>query len=603
MNEPTKNKGQFLAETSSSAFADDSRRRTMNTEGMQVPPPYQTFPVQQAQNLPPMYYEQPYSPPPSFPAGQVLPASYAPSPQPPQYAAPQNPQLPPPQVPQLPSASAGQFSAEGQSAAPILTGGQGFSAGQPVAPPLTSDQGFPGGPSVVPNLTSGQGFSVGYPVAPQLTGGQGTPAGQPVAPNLTGGPYMPPSYTHPVAPHLTQTQYAYAPPANYYRPAVVLTPEQVNERMFKIHSSKVGLTLMADYGLMLVVLIAVMVIGLVGYALMKDSYFSWLDQESVMTNLMMFGMGLAAIVGNMVPAAAHGHKWKIGLTQPFRGEKLSAGFVLAALLTALGLNTAWGYVYYYCREIFYNDLFHITPPPDEVYTPENLSLVGMIMLLVWTCIVAPITEEYLFRGVIMRTLSKHSVGFGIVASAFVFGMMHGNMAQTPMAFLIGLVLGYVAAKSGNIRQTIFLHFVNNCVASIPQAVNYFCPQFDELLETVYFYFDIFEMVFAAGALLYFFVTRHNGIKARTARLASSGVATVAKAEAAWSKLEIPEEKRRSEFPYIKHKFGKFITAGGMVFFLCVMILSIVLSALTPFLKEWMENMSQQIGCIIIPNVN
>ena len=170
-------------------------------------------------------------------------------------------------------------------------------------------------------------------------------------------------------------------------------------------------------------------------------------------------------------------------------------------------------------------------------------------------------------------------------------MMHGNMAQTPMAFLIGLVLGYVAAKSGSIRQTIFLHFVNNCLASIPQAVNYFCPQFNEWLETVYFYLDIFEMVFAAGALLYFFVTRHNGLKARTARLASSDVVAVAKAEAAWSKLEIPAEKCRSEFPYIKHKFGKFITSGGMIFFLCVMILSIVLSALMPFLTEWMQSVS------------
>ena len=589
MNEPTKKEGEYLAETSSPAFADDSGRRTMNTEGMQVPPPYQTFPVQQVQNLPPMYYAQPYSPPPSFPAGQALPASYTPSPQPPQYAAQQNPPLPPPQVPQLPPASA----------APDLTGGQGFSAGQPVAPNLTGGQGFSAGQPVAPNLTGSQGFSAGQPAAPNLTGGQGTSAGYPVAPNLTGGSYMPPSYAHPVTPDLTQSQYGYAPPANYYRPVAVLTPEQVNEKMFKIHSSKVGLTLMADYGLMLVVIIAVMAVGLIGYGLMKDSLFPDLDEGSVITNLMMFGMGLAAIVGNMVPAAAHGHKWKIGFTQPFRGEKLSAGFVLAALLTALGLNTAWGYVYYFCRDFFYNDLLHMAPPPDEIYTPENLSLVGMIMMLVWTCLVAPVTEEYLFRGVILRTLSKHSVGFGIVASAFVFGMMHGNMAQTPMAFLIGLVLGYVAAKSGNIRQTIFLHFVNNCFASLPQAVNYFCPGFNGWVETAYFYLDIFEMLFAAGALLYFFVTRHKGLKARASRLASSDVTAVAKAEAAWRRLEIPEEKRRPAFPYIKNKFGKFVTSGGMIFFLCVMVLSIVLSALTPFLTEWMLRMSQQIECIVL----
>ena len=597
MNQSTKNEGTYssgtqqIVEAAPSAFADDSERRTMNTEGMQVPPPYQTFPVQPVQNLPPMYYAQPYSPVPPSAAGQAVPASYTSYPQPPQYAAPQNPQLPPPQVSQLPPASAGQ------PVAPNLTGGQSFSEGQPVAPNLTGGRGFSEGQPVAPNLTGGRGFSEGQSVAPVLTDGQGFSGAQSVAPNLTAGQYMPPQYAYPVAPNLTQAQYSYGPPANYYRPAVILTPEQVNEKMFKVHSSKVGLTLMADYGLMIVVMIVVMVVGLIGYHLMKDSYFAWLDEESVMSNLMMFGMGLAAIVGNMVPAAAHGRKWKIGFTQPFRGEKLSPGFVLAALMTALGLNTAWGYVYYYCREFFYNDLFHITPPADEIYTPESLSLVGMIMLLVWTCIVAPVTEEYLFRGVIMRTLSKHSVGFGIVASAFVFGMMHGNMAQTPMAFLIGLVLGYVAAKSGSIRQTIFLHFVNNCLASVPQAVNYFCPQFNGWVDTAYFYLEIFELVFAAGALLYFFVTRHKGLKARAARLASSGTAAVAKAEAAWNRLEIPEEKRRPAFPYIKHRFGKFITSGGMIFFICVMILSIVLTALLPLLTEWMMDVSQQIGCI------
>ena len=61
-------------------------------------------------------------------------------------------------------------------------------------------------------------------------------------------------------------------------------------------------------------------------------------------------------------------------------------------------------------------------------------------------ILAPITEELLFRGLILRTMEPFGKKFAIFTSAFLFGMFHGNLPQAPFAFAVGLVLGYTAME-------------------------------------------------------------------------------------------------------------------------------------------------------------
>lgn len=75
---------------------------------------------------------------------------------------------------------------------------------------------------------------------------------------------------------------------------------------------------------------------------------------------------------------------------------------------------------------------------------------------------APIAEEILFRGVVMRGLRPFGKRFAVVASALLFGLFHGNIVQSPYAFAVGLVLGYTAMEY-NILWAMVLHMVNNLV--------------------------------------------------------------------------------------------------------------------------------------------
>ena len=83
-------------------------------------------------------------------------------------------------------------------------------------------------------------------------------------------------------------------------------------------------------------------------------------------------------------------------------------------------------------------------------------------LFLYAGILAPITEEILFRGLIQRSLMPYGKKFAIFCSALTFGIFHGSPIQSPYAFIVGLVLGYVAAEY-SILWAMVLHMINNLV--------------------------------------------------------------------------------------------------------------------------------------------
>jgi len=82
-------------------------------------------------------------------------------------------------------------------------------------------------------------------------------------------------------------------------------------------------------------------------------------------------------------------------------------------------------------------------------------------------IFAPIFEEWLCRGMVLRgLLANLKPGWAIVVSALFFAVIHANPWQALNAFIIGVVMGYVYYKTGNLWLTMLMHFVNNGTAVI-----------------------------------------------------------------------------------------------------------------------------------------
>ena len=82
-------------------------------------------------------------------------------------------------------------------------------------------------------------------------------------------------------------------------------------------------------------------------------------------------------------------------------------------------------------------------------------------------IIAPLTEEVIFRGLILRgLLGRWKPWTAITVSAALFALMHFNPAQTPVALGLGLLLGWIYVRTRSLGLCMLGHAVNNS-ASFP----------------------------------------------------------------------------------------------------------------------------------------
>jgi len=81
------------------------------------------------------------------------------------------------------------------------------------------------------------------------------------------------------------------------------------------------------------------------------------------------------------------------------------------------------------------------------------------------CVLAPVLEEMLFRGIILRAfLHQYSRSKAIIASAMLFGLAHLNMYQFVGAYFIGLLGGWIYERTRSLLPCIALHgFYNTSV--------------------------------------------------------------------------------------------------------------------------------------------
>ncbi len=108
-----------------------------------------------------------------------------------------------------------------------------------------------------------------------------------------------------------------------------------------------------------------------------------------------------------------------------------------------------------------------------------------ILMVVYTVVIAAVTEELLCRGVLLRAFSVKSTAFALFASSLLFGVMHGNFNQMFNGFLLGLVIGYAALKSRSLWLPILLHMCANGHAMLLGFFEYKLGESFALPETVY----------------------------------------------------------------------------------------------------------------------
>ena len=104
---------------------------------------------------------------------------------------------------------------------------------------------------------------------------------------------------------------------------------------------------------------------------------------------------------------------------------------------------------------------------DLVNSTEEMILDTPVWLLTLVVvIIGPIVEELIFRKWMIDRLGAYGDVSAILFTSVLFGLAHGNFFQCAYSFLLGLVLGYMYTRTGNILYPMALHMLTNLLGSV-----------------------------------------------------------------------------------------------------------------------------------------
>lgn len=111
---------------------------------------------------------------------------------------------------------------------------------------------------------------------------------------------------------------------------------------------------------------------------------------------------------------------------------------------------------------------------DESYFPEDIEKMESMYGPMSKCIpgviagviLAPIAEEILYRGILLRGMLKMRwyPWIAIPMSALLFSIMHGTTYQTIDIFPFGIIVGWLYWRTKSLYPGIFMHIVNDAIA-------------------------------------------------------------------------------------------------------------------------------------------
>jgi membrane protease YdiL (CAAX protease family) len=145
---------------------------------------------------------------------------------------------------------------------------------------------------------------------------------------------------------------------------------------------------------------------------------------------------------------------RLPLRDTFRLKPVSMGTAVGSILIGF---TCWPIVAA-AVTLLEKPLNLIGPYPPS---PVPAGVLESVLYALTFIVVAPLTEEPIYRGFILRAWLRRGTLAGILLSGFLFGLVHSQIAALlPITFL-GIVLGMLSHRSGSIVNTILAHAAYN----------------------------------------------------------------------------------------------------------------------------------------------
>ncbi|MGE7879628.1 CPBP family intramembrane glutamic endopeptidase [Peribacillus muralis] len=134
---------------------------------------------------------------------------------------------------------------------------------------------------------------------------------------------------------------------------------------------------------------------------------------------------------------------------------------------------------------------------------ENISFFSIIMI----GFSVAISEEMLFRGILLKQYQKMNIKPSIILSALIFSLYHMTVGNLVFTFVIGISLSLVTIYTGSIVPAIFYHFLVNEIMRI-------IMHFPEKVTETYFKVMVSPITTITGLILFLSISTYLFIKIR-----------------------------------------------------------------------------------------
>jgi membrane protease YdiL (CAAX protease family) len=210
--------------------------------------------------------------------------------------------------------------------------------------------------------------------------------------------------------------------------------------------------------------------------------FAWLSAAGASLALQLGANALVSEIGLTLPLVAVLVYYRIDLREGLGLGRFRLGPTLWSLLTIAGAG------------VLLDELMHLAVTALPSLRSGGLDAVGSaiasativesLILLVPLALLPGLCEEALCRGLVLRgllTRFQSSRGWvAILLSALFFGLLHIDRLHAPIAALMGLVLGFIALRTGSLWAPIICHVVNNAVSLLTPALG--GPSLSQVLD-------------------------------------------------------------------------------------------------------------------------
>jgi len=240
---------------------------------------------------------------------------------------------------------------------------------------------------------------------------------------------------------------------------------KVIKKLIKKDFNKLGITLLMQElianGVVFVVMIGIMIMQMVINPNTSEEQLKKIVQEPSFLGT----ISIIAVVIAFIPILIYRRKKFFQYDLKVENKKFTLKTVILGCIILLSVNNMLG-LFVEGLEFGLN-----TIGLTAISALENLEVLNQstISMLIYACIIAPIFEEFIYRGAVLRSLEKYGRWFAILVSAILFGMMHGNFYQIFMAIGVGIILGYLATEY-SIKLTIILHMINNTFVEVTSQI-------------------------------------------------------------------------------------------------------------------------------------